>query len=131
MGRAGTMHSVRVIAWTPACAIAITIWLLSATPDLAITSGTLDTVLRKFAHVGVFAALTVACAWGFRAQRIGAHVTLIAAAGVAITYAFVDEYHQTFVPTRHGAVSDVAIDAIGIAVASIVLKMFYDRRGVA
>ncbi|MBJ7334402.1 MAG: VanZ family protein, partial [Thermoleophilia bacterium] len=39
--------------------------------------------------------------------------------------------HQSFVPTRHGAITDVAIDALGIGIASIVLLKLWSRRGVA
>jgi VanZ family protein len=56
---------------------------------------------------------------------------LVSAAAIALAYAIVDEYHQSFVPTRHGAISDVAIDALGIGIASIVLLKVYTRRGVA
>jgi hypothetical protein len=33
------------------------------------------------------------------------------------------------VPTRNGAASDVAIDALGIGIATIVLAMAFNRRG--
>jgi VanZ family protein len=34
---------------------------------------------------------------------------------VALAYAGSDEWHQLFVPGRHGSFRDVAIDALGIA----------------
>lgn len=58
------------------------------------------------------------------------NAALVSAAVIALVYAMVDEYHQSFVPTRHGALTDVAIDALGIGIASIVLLKIWSRRGV-
>jgi VanZ family protein len=48
---------------------------------------------------------------------------------LALGYAVLDEYHQSFVPTRVGTPVDVAIDALGVGIASMVLVMAYDRKG--
>jgi len=122
---------VRVLACVPALAVAALIWRLSGTPDLAIASGWLDTVTRKVAHIAVFAVLCAACVYGLRAQRLPPSTSLMAGAALALLYACVDEYHQTFVPTRHGTPVDVAIDAAGIGIASMVLAMAFNRRGTA
>jgi len=42
---------------------------------------------------------------------------LVAAGFIAVAIAFVDEFHQTFVPARGGHLSDVAIDSIGVLLA--------------
>ena len=120
---------MRVLACLPAIAIAALIWRLSATPDLAIASGWLDTVTRKAAHIGIFGLLCAAVVLAMRAQRWPVRICLVGGAVVALAYACVDEYHQTFVPTRHGTPVDVAIDAVGIGIASIVLAMAFNRRG--
>ncbi len=122
---------VRVLACLPALAIAALIWRLSATPDLAVASGWLDTVTRKTAHITIFGLLCAAVVLACRAQRWSARTCLIVGAIIALLYACVDEYHQTFVPTRHGTPVDVAIDAFGIGIASIVLAMAFNRRGIA
>ena len=121
---------MRILALLPALLIAAVIWRLSGTPNLAIAHGTLDTVLRKLAHMTAFGGLTAACVLAIRAQRTRVNNAVIGGALLALAYAGVDEYHQTFVPTRHGAVSDVAIDALGIGIASIVLIKVFARRGV-
>ncbi len=122
---------MRVLLWTPAIAIAAVIWILSSTPDLAIASGPLDTVLRKLAHVTVFGALAGACLLGLRGQSVTFERALPSAAIIALVYAAVDELHQTYVPTRHGSPYDVAIDAIGVGLVSLALLRVTHLRGVA
>jgi VanZ family protein len=97
-----------VILWMGA------IFALSATPSIATPLDPLyDFTFKKLAHMIVYATLTV---FLFRALRL--HITrkghaLLTAALVAISYAFSDEWHQTFVPGREGTLRDVGIDAIG------------------
>lgn len=110
---------MRVLAWVPAVAIAIAIWIASGTPDLALTTGTPELVLRKTAHVAVFAAFTAAVLLGLRANRVEWSRALPLAAAIGILYGIVDEFHQSTVPTRHGTPVDVAIDALGAGVAVI------------
>lgn len=112
---------MRVLACLPALLIAAVIWWLSSTPDLAVASGTLDTVLRKAAHVGVFAALALACVLGLRANGVRTASSIWIGALLALGYAAIDELHQSTVPTRNGAATDVLIDAFGIGVASLAL----------
>lgn len=122
---------MRVLACLPALVIAAVIWKLSATPDLAVASGWLDTVTRKTAHVAVFGLLCGACVLGVRAQRLSVPASLLGGAALALLYAVIDEYHQSLVPTRVGTPVDVAIDALGIGIASMVLLMAFNRRGIA
>lgn len=117
----GYASTVRALACLPALLIAALIWWLSSTPDLAVASGALDTVLRKAAHVGVFAALALACVFGLRANGVRAASAIGIGAAIALGYAAVDELHQSTVPTRNGAVTDVLIDAIGVGLASLAL----------
>jgi len=119
---------VRILACLPAVLIAATIWWLSSTPDLAVASGTLDTVLRKAAHVGVFGALAVACVIALRANGLGSAAAIAAGAAITLAYAAVDEAHQATVPTRNGTPSDVAIDALGVGAASLLLARRAGRR---
>jgi VanZ family protein len=127
----GYAPAMRALAWLPAIVVAAVIWQLSSTQDLAIASGWLDTVTRKAAHIAVFGLLCACCVYALRTQRCAAATCLIGGAVIALAYACVDEYHQTFVPTRHGTPVDVAIDAVGIGIASIVLAMAFNRRGIA
>jgi len=99
------------------------IFALSATPDLSSGLGTLDFVLRKIAHVTIFALLWLALARATDWRR----PTL--AAVIAVLYAASDEIHQSFVQGRHGTPVDVAIDAVGIGLAALAWGITARRRG--
>ena len=113
----------RVSRYAPPVAVMALIFALSATPDLSTGLGVWDLVLRKIAHVTIFAVLwlTLARATGWRRP--------VAATVAALLYASSDELHQTFVDGRHGTPVDVAIDAIGIAIAAIAWTLAARRRG--
>jgi VanZ family protein len=99
------------------------IFALSATPDLSSGLGTWDFVLRKIAHVTIFAVLWLTFARATQWRRP------VAATVAALLYAASDEWHQTFVEGRHGTPVDVGIDAIGIGIAALVWTLAARRRG--
>jgi hypothetical protein len=109
--------------YAPPVAVMALIFALSATPDLSSGLGAWDLVLRKIAHVTIFAVLwlTLARASDWR-RPVGATL-------VALLYASSDELHQTFVDGRHGTPVDVAIDAIGIGIAALAWTLAARRRG--
>ncbi|MGB9434718.1 MAG: VanZ family protein [Candidatus Acidiferrum sp.] len=74
--------------------------------------------IRKAAHVTEFAIFSVAVFHGIRAERYGwklewALLTLL----IAVSYAGLDEWHQSFVPVRQARVRDVLIDSFGAVLA--------------
>jgi VanZ family protein len=74
--------------------------------------------IRKLAHVTEFGVFSVTIFHGLRAGRAGwrfswAIITLL----IAVAYAGLDEWHQSFVPLREARVRDVAIDAFGALLA--------------
>jgi VanZ family protein len=99
------------------------IFSLSATPDLSSGLGEVDLVLRKGAHITIFALLwlTLMRATDWRRPLV--------ATGIALLYASSDEYHQTFVHGRHGTPVDVAIDAVGMGIAALACWMTARRHG--
>ena len=103
------------------------IFLLSAQPKLSSGLGLVDLVGRKLVHVGEYALL---CALWWRALRTVAAPgwALATATAIAIAYAVTDELHQSFVPTRDGAVLDVAIDSVGAVLAAALLWRHAVRR---
>jgi hypothetical protein len=102
----------------PALAIMGVIWFLSDQPDLG-TGLEYDLVLRKLGHMAVFGGLLLAWWWAAGPR---------AAVAITLAWAILDELHQSGVPGRHGAFSDVAIDALGMGVASA-LAVWWLRRG--
>ncbi|MDP1850424.1 MAG: VanZ family protein [Solirubrobacteraceae bacterium] len=112
-----------VSRYAPPLAVMALIFALSATPDLSSGLGTWDLVLRKIAHVTIYALLwlTLARATDWRRP--------ILAGVVAVLYAVSDEIHQSFVGGRHGAPTDVAIDCVGIGLAGLLWLLTARRRG--
>jgi VanZ family protein len=92
--------------WAPVVLWAGLIFAFSSVPHLGTGLGTWDLVLRKIAHLCEYAVL------GALLLRAVGREPLAAAAGVV--YAASDELHQHFVPGRHAAFRDLAIDAAGV-----------------
>jgi VanZ family protein len=47
---------------------------------------------------------------------------------MACLYSATDEFHQSFVPGRHPAVTDVMIDAAGAALTLFLAKQYYNQK---
>jgi VanZ family protein len=76
--------------------------------------------IRKAAHITEFGIFSVAVFHGVRAERYGwrlewAVITLL----IAVSYAGLDEWHQSFVPLREARIRDVLIDSTGALLAQI------------
>ncbi len=73
--------------------------------------------LRKYAHMAEFALLAVPSVLFFRELLLEKRVPIRASFCSLFScflYACSDEYHQTFVPGRAGAMIDVAVDMAGV-----------------
>ncbi len=103
------------------------IFALSAQRDLTTGLGALDLIARKIAHAFEFGLLFAL--WD-RALRtaLDPRRALPIAVAIALVYAGLDEWHQTFVSGRVGSPLDVAIDAIGIAVAVLLTNRLTTSR---
>jgi VanZ family protein len=99
--------------WLPPLALMAVIFMLSAQPDLNSGLGTIDLIGRKIIHASEYALLTFL--W-WRALR-----NIPLAAAIAIAYAATDEFHQRFVQGRHGTPVDIVIDALGVAIAAVLI----------
>jgi VanZ family protein len=98
-------------------------WLFPhATPR---TFHILHTAVRKFAHVIEFGVFSVSVFHGIRGPRHGWRWSwAIATLLLAVAYAGLDEWHQSFVPLREPRVRDVAIDALGAVLAQILVWVY-------
>jgi VanZ family protein len=76
-------------------------------------------VLRKLGHVTGYALLTALWAWALSAVTPR---PLVWAVAISLAYACTDEFHQTFVRGREGTPRDVLIDAVGMAIAALVIR---------
>jgi VanZ family protein len=83
-----------------------------------------EVIFRKLGHVTGYALLTALWWWALRG--ITARPLLIAV-GIALVYACTDEFHQSFVHGRTGTPVDVGIDAIGMAIAALMIVWWRGR----
>lgn len=102
--------------WLAAFAWYGVIFAASSRPDLRVSDDDLlDLVLRKLAHVMVFAVLAVLVTRAISTDRPWRLRALAAGWLATVALAVSDEWHQTFVHGRVGHASDVGIDATGAA----------------
>jgi VanZ family protein len=88
------------------------------------TLATVHLITRKLAHFTEYAILGFLAARAFRTSpspAIRRRWFLIAAA-LIVVYALIDEYHQSFVPSRTGTIYDSFIDIAGGLMALIFVR---------
>lgn len=86
-------------------------------------------VIRKIVHVTEFGIFSITVFCGVRAGWSGwraswAFATLV----IAVAYASLDEWHQSFVPLREARARDVAIDALGALLTQSLVWFYATRR---
>jgi VanZ family protein len=86
-----------------------------------------EVAVRKVGHLSGYALL--AALWTWALWGTVRHPIRLAAV-ITLAYACTDEYHQSFVDTRHSSPIDVGIDAIGIALAAVAVKFSWGERPV-
>ena len=101
---------------------------LSSIPSTDLDKGLLELIGRKLVHFSEFALLTYLW-WRALRGRTRANRALAASVAIAVAYSITDEYHQTFVEGRVGAVTDVLIDSAGAMAAALLIAL--SRRPVA
>jgi VanZ family protein len=117
----------RTDLWLPPLLLMGLIFFLSAQPSLDSGLGWIDEVGRKVVHFGEYALLCFLWWRLLRTVMPERRATLLAFV-VAVLYAATDEYHQSYIDSRHGSPVDWAIDAAGAAAAAIAITA---RRRVA
>ena len=96
-------------------------------PDISAASiACIQLVVRKGAHFTEYAILAALLYRGFRGNQRLRHVFAITFL-IAVFYAGLDEFHQSFVTSRTGSPWDVLIDCAG-AFAGLVLYQLLVRR---
>ena len=106
--------------WLPAIFWSVLVFVLSSLPgaDFSENPGS-DFAVRKILHVLEYMVLMLTYYRG--SKDIGFSVL------ACIIFAFTDEAHQTFIPTRTGKVSDVLIDSFAVSAMGIILWKYYQN----
>jgi VanZ family protein len=115
-GAFSSEHTSRII-------IPILRWLLPhSAPE---TLSMLHHLIRKCAHFVEYFILSLLVLRGIRAGRKEARLGwALVAIGIVAGYATLDEFHQSFVPGRGPAVTDVLLDTAGGVAAQLIVALF-------
>ncbi len=85
----------------------------------------IEFALRKIGHSVGYFLLTLLCFLTLRLRKITHKKTLLISGIFAFVIAYLDEFHQTFIPGRTGQFIDVVVaDGFGIMLAFIVISVF-------
>lgn len=123
----------RTLVWSGLLSLMAAIFFVShqSLPEWPEPAGIdIDFILKKIAHVVTYALLFGGWWLALRPNPASllphAHEsrTLLLALAATILYAISDEWHQTFVPGRHGRLSDVFIDAGGALLALLFVRQW-------
>jgi len=108
--------------WLPVLAWMGLIFLTSSRSNLpSAPEPLLDVLIKKTLH---FTAYGILAFWWWRALShagLAGRWAVLGGLLAAVLYATSDEFHQTFVPDRHGQLQDVMIDSAGAALASVLI----------
>jgi VanZ family protein len=100
----------------------LVLWLFPHTSEE--TLATIHGITRKLAHFTEYAILAFLAARAFRTSprpAISRRWFLICAT-LVVVYALIDEYHQSFVPSRTASIFDSMIDMAGGLTALLVIR---------
>lgn len=90
------------------------IFYFSSIPDLRSNLPSFwDFVFRKIAHMVEYGVLFILLSRSMQRSYWSVLIAIV----LAISYAFLDEVHQLFVPGRTGSAADILVDAVGVAFA--------------
>ena len=74
-------------------------------------------------HIPLYGILTILLLLAFASKPQTSHTFRYSfAALLAIAVAAVDEYLQSFIPTREGSISDILLDILGIALVMVLAR---------
>lgn len=114
--------------WLQALLWMALIFFLSSRPKLpGPEDPLLNLLLKKTGHFVAFGTLAWLYARALRGQGITQTRAFWLAWGLTLLYALSDEFHQSFVPGRHPALTDVLIDSLGAATA-LLLPQWRSRK---
>jgi VanZ family protein len=105
----------------------VLLWLLPSASHATLML--LHELIRKGAHITEYFIFSLLLMHGIRAGRKEWRLRwALIAIGIAALYASSDEFHQLFVPGRHGSPYDVMIDVTGATLAQVAVYLFARER---
>ncbi len=102
------------ISFFPALGWALLIYLFSSKQVLpTLTLSLADCILKKTAHITVYAVLYYFIAQGFQKLNFKFEKVWLKIFFICLIYAISDEIHQSMVPGRTATITDVGFDSLG------------------
>jgi VanZ family protein len=116
--------------WGPAILMMVAIFAFSSVPSEEMPNfGLVDFLVKKGGHVLGYGLLALTYLYGLRGGS--GQITsrrLFVAWFLTILYSATDEFHQSFVPGRHPAATDVMIDSLGAALALVFVNRYFKQK---
>jgi VanZ family protein len=102
----------------------LVLWFLPTISEAKLA--TVHFILRKLGHFTEYAILAYLARRAFISSSYGflRHYWFQWALGLVVAYALLDEFHQSFVPSRTASIYDSAIDVVGGITILLFLKLF-------
>jgi|SRR3989344_552397 len=116
--------------WLPPLSLMTIIFILSSRQSISVgKSYEVNFVTFKSMHILEYTLLYFLL---FRAyyrsfKKNNKNYIFVLAVITTLVYATFDEFHQTFVPTRSGAIRDIGIDSIGIFISFLYTKIHLSK----
>jgi VanZ family protein len=107
---------ILALAW-----MAIIFWFSNQSSLFYLPEDWLDTIFKKSSHAAAYGIL-----WLLWWLATGRRAWL--ALALTVGYAISDEWHQTFVPGRHGQWFDVGVDTLGALFMMFLAQSRWGRR---
>lgn len=126
--KSAVIHFVRY--QLPAAVWAISIFILSSIPAHKLPKLALM-VNDKIVHAATFLILGLLVYRALEPKvktQIFNFRRLLTAVGAVIVYAFIDEFHQSFVPGRKIDIRDASADAVGAVIAGVIIYLYASRK---
>lgn len=87
-------------------------------------SESLQTLIRKTAHITEYFLLALSIAFPLHVYRLRGARLLLATGISSVVFAGLDELHQSFVSDRISSLSDVGIDSIGVLLGILAILLY-------
>lgn len=84
----------------------------------------MSTIVRKSAHMTLFAVLSLLIYWNVYDLNWSFKKKIVVVLAGSLLYAISDELHQAFVPGRSGEAFDVMVDMFGVTFAIVFIIYF-------
>ncbi len=117
---------ISALYWVPAMAYAALIFVLSHQSHPPGAEFLPDYAAHFFEYGFFVVTLTLGVNSGFRKQLRLKETALVWI--LAVAYALLDEFHQSFIPHRHASLRDFSVDLLGVSVFSVLLFLLISKR---